>query len=234
MSLLEEVDFEIKQVTKPNKRKPGEFKVISPKDAKLMSFKNDELKVHRFYGIEDIIWELLDTNKVFLAGGALRTIIDKNDEVCDYDIFFYDLADVDAIKKMLLNAEFNLYYACPEDKLFSYIYSVDESFCIKVQLICEQAYDDPIDCISQFDFGACAAALTSDKFYCYDVFINNVRNKTITLLSLPFPLASFKRAAKYAAKGYNISYFAEQFIWAVREIPTNILVEGNAMRRYID
>jgi hypothetical protein len=103
-----------------------------------------------------------------------------------------------------------------------------------VQLICEQAYDSCIDCISQFDFGACAAALTKDKFYCYDMFINNVRSKIITMLDLPFPLATFKRAAKYAAKGYNIGYFAEQFIWEVRMMPQELLVEGGAMRRYID
>lgn len=234
MNLPEEIDFDIKSVPERVKRKPGEFKLIMPDDAELMSFETSKLKDWRLYGIRDIIWQLLDTKKVFLAGGALRTFIDKNDEVCDYDIFFYNLDDVEAIKKMLLDADFNLYYACPENKLFSYIYSEDESSSIKVQLICEQAYESPIDCISQFDFGACAAALTHEKFYCYDMFINNVRSKTITMLSLPFPLASFKRAAKYAAKGYNIGYFAEQFIWEVRMMPANLLVEGGAMRRYID
>jgi hypothetical protein len=66
------------------------------------------------------------------------------------------------------------------------------------------------------------------------MFINNVRSKIITMLDLPFPLATFKRAAKYAAKGYNIGYFAEQFIWEVRMMPQELLVEGGAMRRYID
>jgi hypothetical protein len=234
MSLLEEIDLLSVQSPEPAKRKPGEFKLIMPDDAKLMSFETSKLKDWRLYSIEPIVWQLLETKKVFLAGGSLRTFIDKNDEVCDYDIFFYNLDDVEAIKKMLLDADFNLYYACPENKLFSYIYSEDDSSSIKVQLICEQSYDSPVDCISQFDFGACAAALTHEKFYCYDMFINNVRRKTITMLSLPFPLASFKRAIKYAAKGYNIGYFAEQFIWEVRMIPAELLVEGKAMRRYID
>jgi len=227
-----ELDKTIEPV-KP-KRKPREFKLIEPFDAKLMSFEVGKIKGRRFYGIEDFVCGLIETNKVFLAGGALRTIIDPEDEVSDYDLFFYNLDDVQEIKKLIEEEGFNLYYACSENKLFSYIRSYDDGRATKVQLICEQAYDSPIDCISQFDFGACAAALTAEKFYCYDMFIKNVRNKTITMLNLPFPLASFKRAAKYAAKGYNISYFAEQFIWEVRMIPQELLVEGGAMRRYID
>ena len=235
MSLLEEINFDITTVPERVKRKPGEFKLIMPNDAELMSFETSKLKDWRLCGIDNsFIWDLLDTKKVFLAGGALRTFIDPEDEVSDYDIFFYNLDDVEEIKKMLADRGFNLYYKCPENKLFSYIYSEDDSSSFKVQLICEQAYDSPIDCISQFDFGACAAALTHEKFYCYDMFINNVRSKTITMLALPFPLASFKRAAKYAAKGYNIGYFAEQFIWEVREISQDLLLEGGAMRRYID
>lgn len=233
MNLLEENDFNATSLLEPTKRKPGKFKLIMPDDAELMSFETSKLKDWRFYGTDCIAW-LLETKKVFLAGGALRTFIDAEDVVSDYDIFFYNLDDVEEIKKMLTDVGYNLYYACPENKLFSYIYSEDESSSIKVQLICEQAYESPIDCISQFDFGACAAALTHEKFYCYDMFINNVRSKTITMLSLPFPLASFKRAAKYAAKGYNIGYFAEQFIWEVRMMPANLLVEGDAMRKYID
>lgn len=224
---------EFQETNKP-KRKPHEFKLIQPDDAELGSYEISKLKEHRFYGIDEFIWTLLETDKVFLAGGALRTIIDPSDVVCDYDLFFYDLDQVNSIKELLESMDFNAYYTCPENKLFSYIRSYDEYSSIKVQLICEQAYDSCIDCISQFDFGACAAALTAEKFYCYDMFINNVRNKTITMLSLPFPLASFKRAAKYAAKGYNIGYFAEQFIWEVRMMPQELLVEGGAMRRYID
>lgn len=224
---------EFQEASKP-KRKPGEFKLIEPGDANLKSYEVSKLKQSRFHNIDDFVWDLLETDKVFLAGGALRTVIDPEDTVCDYDLFFYNLDDVNAIKDMIMEYDFNLYYSCPENKLFSYIRSYDDGEPTKVQLICEQAYDLPIDCISQFDFGACAAALTKDKFYCYDMFINNVRSKTITMLDLPFPLASFKRAAKYAAKGYNISYFAEQFIWEVRMMPQELLVEGGAMRRYID
>lgn len=224
---------EFQEASKP-KRKPGEFKLIEPGDANLKSYEVSKLKQSRFHNIDDFVWDLLETDKVFLAGDALRTVIDPEDTVCDYDLFFYNLDDVNAIKDMIMEYDFNLYYSCPENKLFSYIRSYDDGEPTKVQLICEQAYDLPIDCISQFDFGACAAALTAEKFYCYDMFINNVRNKTITMLSLPFPLASFKRAAKYAAKGYNIGYFAEQFIWEVRMIPEELLVEGGAMRRYID
>lgn len=224
---------EFQEASKP-KRKSGEFKLIEPANANLKSYEVNKLKQSRFHNVDDFVWDLLETGKVFLAGGALRTIIDPEDTVCDYDLFFYNLDDVNAIKDMIMEYDFNLYYSCPENKLFSYIRSYDDGEPTKVQLICEQAYDSPIDCISQFDFGACAAALTKDKFYCYDMFINNVRSKIITMLDLPFPLASFKRAAKYAAKGYNISYFAEQFIWEVRMMPQELLVEGGAMRRYID
>jgi hypothetical protein len=224
---------EFQEASKP-KRKSGEFKLIEPANANLKSYEVNKLKQSRFHNVDDFVWDLLETGKVFLAGGALRTIIDPEDTVCDYDLFFYNLDDVNAIKDMIMEYDFNLYYSCPENKLFSYIRSYDDGEPTKVQLICEQAYDSPIDCISQFDFGACAAALTKDKFYCYDMFINNVRSKIITMLDLPFPLATFKRAAKYAAKGYNIGYFAEQFIWEVRMMPQELLVEGGAMRRYID
>ena len=108
------------------KRKPREFKLIEPFDAKLMSFEVDKLKKRRFHGIDDFVWDLLQTSKIFLAGGALRTVIDPEDTVCDYDLFFYNLDDVQEIKKLIEEEDFNLYYACPENKLFSYIRSYED------------------------------------------------------------------------------------------------------------
>lgn len=217
------------------KRKPGEFKLIAPDAAVELEFDASKLKSKRFAKISDDVFDLIETGKVFLAGGALRTLIDPDDEVCDYDLYFKNLDDVDLIKNILEeDKQYNLYYQCPEGKLFCYKTSDDCGNSTKIQLICEKAFENPANCIREFDFGACAAAYDGEKVYCFDMFVNNVRSKIITLLSLPYPLATFKRAAKYAAKGYNIGYFAEQYIWEVMSMTPGDLVEGNGMRRYID
>jgi len=56
---------------------------------------------------------------VMLAGGALRTIIDRNDEVCDFDLFFKTELALSNCRTVLA-AIGTLIFECPEGRLFTY------------------------------------------------------------------------------------------------------------------
>jgi hypothetical protein len=68
---------------------------------------------------QDILNILKSDSNLILAGGALRTIIDANDEIIDYDIFFNSHCDIKTIIEKFKNIGFTVYWECPKGELFN-------------------------------------------------------------------------------------------------------------------
>lgn len=176
--------------------------------------------------IDDFILDLVGDG-VVLAGGALRTLVNPYDEIQDYDLFFTKESKVQEVKTNLEQEGFSLIFECPKGELFTY-YNKDIG---KVQLIVKRIYTDCYDLISSFDITACCAAYDGKQVYKHDRFVFDNLNSLININKLEYPVASMKRIAKYASKGYKLTSTASKYF--VEQVNLMQLDESN-MALYVD
>jgi hypothetical protein len=185
-----------------------------------------DLKPHKLDRVQEILSLDLLSESVWLAGGALRTLIDSEDEVNDFDIFFKSVEAQINIKNKLTSAGFEIIYECPNGFLFTY-----KKNSVKVQLVCRQYYSSPEELISSFDFTVTCAATNGKFLYYTRPFIKDIKRKELHLSNLTYPVASFKRAVRYSNKGYSVREFAEEF---VKTVNTSGPLSDEGMISYID
>lgn len=220
-------------------------------------FKLANLKGYRRVPTAWIMTSGLINKDVWLAGGSLRTLIDPNDTICDYDLFFredirsHSIEDVkwhkhkwnmSDTREKLNKLGFNCTFECPEGKLYTYelIKKVpivgkwnstrDEK--IKVQLICEHFYQTPEELLSTFDLTPCLFATDGEYFWTTKLAISDVKKKIARCFKLTYPVATIKRLIKYANKGYNVNP-------AIQDVVSNLIehrdiLASDSMRFYID
>lgn len=160
------------------------------------------------YNLEENI-EILDPNilsilgnGVILAGGSLRALVDPEDTICDYDLFFTDSSKVKNVQQYLLGKGYSLIFQCPKGELSTYF---NQETKTKVQLITKRQYNDMQDLISSFDITACCCAYDGETFEKNDRFIFDVLNKLININKIEYPVATIKRITKYSQKGYTFT-----------------------------
>lgn len=149
---------------------------------------------------QDILNILKSDSNLILAGGALRTIIDANDEIIDYDIFFNSHCDIKTIIEKFKNIGFTVYWECPKGELFNLRNKNNE----KVQLVLPNVFKSPIEWLEIFDIRAGQIALHNNILYISKLAIKDIRKKLIFLENVPYPVATFRRIMKYNKKGYHI------------------------------
>lgn len=184
---------------------------------------------------------------VFLAGGALRTYLNK-EKPSDYDVFFRDTGEdwraaVDAARQQLLAAGYELLFECPDGFMFTYVlrepdFQLDEGDEIrkgeiirKVQLICEVPFSDLTALIASFDLAPCCAATDGTDFVFHREFVRAVKFMRLKLLGLSYPVATMGRIYKYLRKGYDKGEVYTEFLHAVE---AGAPWPEGAWRKYID
>ncbi len=188
---------------------------------KILQIHNKKIKPHKYALLEEFLELELLNKDVFLAGGSIRSFLMKNTEtkINDYDIFFLNLSLVNSVREKLVVAGAKLIFQCPEGKLFTYKFP-DEGYVdiddyragMKIQLICERAYIDPVQCIMSFDMGACMGAFDDEYLYIASQMVKDVVSKNLTLNILTYPIATLKRIIKYNRKGYKTSDISKKFV----------------------
>ncbi len=140
-----------------------------------------------------------------LAGGALRSMIDQT-PVCDYDFYFNSPDVADKVRSFLTDAGAIKIFQCPENKLTTFKLNG-----MKIQLITIKYFKHPLDVIALFDINAARHIFTVEKDKTMGILhsgensVSDAENKIITLHSITWPLATFKRIERYKNKGYSIS-----------------------------
>lgn len=213
----------------------------------MLKFKLDDLRASR----EDDLYCYLDNcytdmykllDHAVIAGGALRTMLETNEEIVDVDLFFLkDNAahNIYKVKTYLEDCEWVCVYECPLGYLTTYIkfseYLKDANgkskVLGKIQLITREYYDSLEHLVSTFDLAPCCAAMSSDELVCTKDFIKSVHKKNLYLNNLTYPVATLNRVSKYKQKGY---YAGENF-W--KDVILNIQQQefnGEQLALYID
>ena len=151
-----------------------------------------------------LTYELINDH-VWLAGGAIRSAI-MDEPIADYDLFFYSIIDSfnTIIRLEELGAE--LIFKCPEGKLTSF-----KLHGMKIQCITEDFYASMVDLINTFDITACRYVTDGKIILTYYSSVRDTLSKKINLHRVMYPVATLKRIAKYAFKGYKLTNKASKF-----------------------
>ncbi len=211
--------------------------------------------------LDKIAWILasgLINKDVWLAGGALRTLIDQNETICDYDLFFREVntphkSNVRIVQEKLIKLGFKLTYECPEGKLYTYekknycticnteVRDFSHSPCwssnkvkdLKVQLITEHFYSSPEELLSTFDLSPTYFCTNGEYLWTSRQAIRSVKKKVCSLLKLSYPVSTFNRIIKYCGKGYSCLPAIETYVGNLLDSNREVFT-SESMRRYID
>ncbi len=211
----------------------------------MLLVKLNNLRPNRFKS--DMLWILakLINKDVWLAGGALRTLIDQNETICDYDLFFSRNKismenGIVSTKYKLEELGFKLTYECPEGKLYTYtlyqknIYGEDtDVYFHKVQLITEHFYSSPEELLSSFDLSPTYFCTDGEYLWTSREAIKSVKKKVCSLLKLSYPVSTFNRIIKYYGKGYSCLPAIETYVGSLLDSNREVFT-SESMRRYID
>ncbi len=209
---------------------------------KIFIFNSEKLKEWRTEALNSFLDLDILSGGVWLAGGAIRSILAKGDEeISDFDLFFSDFDVVTIIREKLIARGAVLVYECPEGKLYTYKFPNipigEDKFELgmKIQLITERKYFSPQDIISSFDFGATCGVFDGRYFYIHTRMVKDVTSRTLSLLNLTYPVATLKRIVKYSKKGYRTHEVSKQFVEMLqRQIINNGSLSEDSLRFYID
>lgn len=161
--------------------------------------------------------------KVWLAGGALRRTVIKQDIVgeSDYDFFFASGKGFEDFQKHLENCGFKVNRQ--NDQNVELLGTVDfnppvplddpnqqkpDPKQVRIQLIKVQYYDAIEHVLSSFDFTLCQFGLElgatedDDELTCADTALFDVANKRIVVNKITYPVASMRRIIKYTQQGF--------------------------------
>lgn len=172
--------------------------------------------------------EILDIVKdgVVLAGGALRALVNYDDNPSDYDLFF--TKDKVMETELYFGAKgYKVVFRCPKNELTT-MTAADGT---KVQLITKEIYSSPQELVDSFDITACCAAWDGEVFYKHDRFVFDNINKLINFNRVDYPVATVKRLQKYIQKGFSMQ--SKAALDLVLMINKTELTEEN-MKFYID
>lgn len=167
-------------------------------------------------------------NGVILAGGSLRSLVDPEDTICDYDLFFTDISKVESVQQHLIHRDYSLIFQCPKGELSTYFNNETET---KVQLITKRKYIDMTDLISSFDITACCCAYDGNSFKYNERFVFDVLNKLININTVEYPVATMKRITKYVKKGYTLTSKASM---SFVQLVNSMQLDENNLALYID
>lgn len=144
---------------------------------------------------------LFRTGSVYLAGGALQTLVNPSIKINDYDLFFKD-AEYAKIAKALLEEvhKATKIFECPKGELTTYLVKCLDGHTMKIQLITKFYYNSMEDLINTFDFRAAMFAFDGVTLVTTRAAIHDAKKKRITINVIQFPVATLNRMIKYAAR----------------------------------
>lgn len=163
---------------------------------KTIKIKESRLEVYH----EDVLNIISNVEGIFLAGGCFRTLINKDEPISDYDLFFYDKRAIVRSKEILDNLGWVKVFECPLGELTTYKKNDD-----KLQLITKKIYSSVYEAVESFDITACCAGfdVRTRQLITHPQWVKDVRTKTIDFNVIEYPVATLNRVVKYYNKGYR-------------------------------
>lgn len=170
------------------------------------------------------------TENTWIAGSyAAMRLKPKSMQYNDIDLFFKDHETFEAIDKIFVaNNSFEEIFRCPKGELVSFKPKVEGK---KVQLVGKYFSPTPEDCIDNFDFNICCAAIHRDNIVTTEECMKDLSKEVLTLNKITYPVSSLRRLIKYGKKGITIH--PETYLKIVEAINSMEINDDNLIY-YID
>jgi hypothetical protein len=157
----------------------------------------------------------------WLAGGALRGLVDKHDQLVDFDLFFSNALRAAEVGLDLEDRGFKMVFRCPRGELTTYVspkpepdfanLAISDGRQMKVQLVTKMFYPNVETMLHTFDINACRFAYDGENVYTDREALRSAKKREVTLHKVMYPNATFKRMMKYRDKGYRVTNEAVDF-----------------------
>jgi hypothetical protein len=174
-------------------------------------------KPWRINGIRSFLTYNFLSENVILAGGSLRTLINPEDSIQDFDLFFLgeEIAEIkDKVEKEILANGGKKIFQCKEDELRSF-----RLHGMKIQLIAlnNKKYNSVFELLDSFDINASRVALQRKADGKLEIFlhkeaISDIRHKRVSIHRVTYAVATFKRICKFKEKGYSTTPAIKEFV----------------------
>lgn len=152
---------------------------------------NPRLKSAIDWGRE-VLFNNLSGVDCWIAGGALRSFF-SNQEPTDIDVYCQDQS---THAKILTQLEAKL-------KLKSHFTNRNTVTLGEFDIV-KHFYSDPFECIDDFDFTICCAAVTKDELYIHTDFFQDLAARELICNNTQHSVKSIKRAFKYQSYGFTL------------------------------
>lgn len=182
------------------------------------------LRSERLKHIEHIT-ELLPKG-VYLAGGAMRSLLNPKDYPVDFDLFFSGTELRDTFLSYLESLRYTVVFRCPRDELITLIRRKE-----KIQLITPRFYSSLEDVVDSFDFTASACGTDGEFLYAHDDWAKDNLKKELHMAQLEYPIATIRRVDKYKSYGFKVN---DTFWIEFGELLAGRQWSADGMRLYVD
>jgi hypothetical protein len=133
--------------------------------------------------------------RAWIAGGAVRDWYVHRKVLSDVDVWFPSKEDMD-------RAAQGVAWKPTKDTNASINYRVDGKWW--VQLVKKHFFSDMEATIAAFDFTVCCAATDGKSLITHPHFFIDLALKRLAFNTIPFPVSTWKRCAKYMEKGFKL------------------------------
>lgn len=143
----------------------------------------------------------------WVAGGAVRKLIERKPQDSDFDFFF---ASEDQFKDCLewINRSAKIKVISTREAENNVQLSIQIPECefpcktYLIQLIKIDFYVDLAECLDSFDYTLCQAGYDGEKFLFGDLTLWDIGRKHLVVNKITYPVASLRRLLKYTSQGY--------------------------------
>lgn len=175
------------------------------------------------------VFERLPTAKFWIAGGAIRDWWLYRKPKSDIDLWF-PCAEQVAIAK--LDAELAGWKLTKETNA-SVNYRTDKGQW--VQFVQKHYFDSLIATLEKFDFTVCCAGIDRDgTIVVHNDFFIDLAMKRLALNTIPYPVSTFKRSAKYAEKGFRFCPKEQQKLFEAVQAELLVGTIEDAEEKYME
>jgi hypothetical protein len=151
------------------------------------------------------VFDRLPGVECWVAGGAVKDFFLKT-EPNDIDIYFKNEGDHDLAFSIACSGGMDNHLSHRDNDRTNKVVLknpfTDRSY--KIDLI-KLYHNNPIDCISSFDFTCCSAAVTPVSFVCHPDYFVDLASKELKLNGPVRGISILPRIQKYIQKGYYMS-----------------------------
>jgi hypothetical protein len=147
-------------------------------------------------------------NGPWLAGGAVRrSVLGLSDEG-DFDLFFKNEEQLNAVIDALdiANTDSKMTTISKTEDVDTILWetSGDIPHTYKIQLIYKRTYGSLTDLLDSFDFTVCQFAYAGDKIYAGQYSLWDLGRKRLAVHRITFPVSSVRRMIKYGNQGFYV------------------------------